>query len=207
MSCYKDFLNDLPKRIKILLKRHYNEEKNIYIDSFEVTLLLSLSMPLFTTNVEMIKNEPVVGENVKTKVNASKDVLLKGISDQWECGVIRKNVSIYDLEIQNVENRKPIQKSGKDMFTFLKEIRNGLSHAGIRFFEGKSKNIDLILLRSAINMKDLNEGFNILIIPVEDYKLFLNNWCNFLIKERFNIADLFTPMENEHLYFKTGTDD
>lgn len=208
MSSYKDFLNDLPKRTKELLKRHYDNEANLQVDPYEVTLLISLSMPLFACNVEIVKNENKnLGEEnkIKNAINNSKGYFLNDISEGWVIGKIHNNIPINNLELHDIQDRKSIKKDDKELFTFLQHIRNGLSHAGIRFFEGSNNKIELIILRSIIDIGNPDKGYNAHIIPVEDYKKFLNRWCDFLIDKKFKLTNASKELEND--YRRTGTDD
>jgi hypothetical protein len=56
MSYYKDFLQELPKRSLKLLNSHYEIEKRSK-NSNEVTLLISLAMPVFVITSELIKQK------------------------------------------------------------------------------------------------------------------------------------------------------
>jgi hypothetical protein len=210
MSLYSDFLYDLPKRTIKLLDRHYFEEKNIYKDSYEVTLLISLSMPLFTTSVELIKKDGDNTKNendLKTKINSAKENLLRNISENWECGNVQNDFKLQDFELNIIKSKGSVGKSKKEIFTLLKEIRNGLSHAGVRFLKGENNDIRLILFRSRISMDNPDKGYNIQIIPVDDYKQLIENLCKLLISQKMSLFDLSNLFENEFLMQKTGTDD
>mgnify|MGYP000138223902 CR=1 FL=1 len=54
MSKYSNFLETLPKRNIALLNRYYNEERKRN-KPYDVTLLISLAMPVFVITTEKIK--------------------------------------------------------------------------------------------------------------------------------------------------------
>lgn len=183
MSYYKDFLQELPKRSLKLLRTHYELEKK-QINSNEVTLLISIAMPLFVIAFELIK----AGENEKER-NASeimkilnntkkKNGILKNISKNWIYEV--DNTSKPLLEIEHLENPIPVIELEQTDLSILSQIRNALSHGGIKFTEGKHNEIAQILFRSEKRDKNVFVGYHLNLIPVDDFKILLENWCKFL---------------------------
>ena len=184
MSYYKDFLKELPKRSLKLLRTHYELEKK-QINSNEVTLLISIAMPVFVITSEIItggsnEKESNVSE-IKNILNnpKSNNIILKNISKYWlhEVG----DTSKPPLENEHLEKGASVIESKQPTLSILRQIRNALSHGEIKFTEGKHNEIAQILFRS--EKRDANKvivGYNLNLIPVDDFKIFLENWCKFL---------------------------
>jgi len=183
MSHYKDFLEELPERSLKLLKNYYELEKT-KIDSYEVTLLISIAMPLFVITKELIEKNP----NNELKVtkfynslNGSRKIL-SGISRKWLYSSIDKTDKPL-LEIEQLINETPIIESNNKDLSILSQIRNALSHGGIKFTQENNEIAKILFFSEKRNKKNELEGYHLNLIPVDDFKLLLENWCNLLKTE------------------------
>ena len=198
MSHYKDFLQELPKRSLKLLNNHYELEKRSK-NSNEVTLLISLAMPVFVITSELIKEKKTdkksrISEIYKSLNDSKTNIgIFENISEEWEYGLDESFRSLS--EIESIKESKSIEKSGQVQLSVLSQIRNALSHGNIKFTESNTNKIAKILFRSE-KRKDLKNadgalvntvvGHHLNLIPVNDFKILLENWCNFLINEDAN---------------------
>lgn len=218
MSYYSSFLFDLPKRTRILIERHCEIEA-LNSPSYEVTLLLSLACPLVVSNSESIKQgydtdglripETILQDVNSTIQNLNSDCLkiLARVSMNWLCGNIKNNdVPFNEIEMRHFINFNPLRQSNKHFLTILKEVRNALSHAGVKYFSDIEGNIEYIIFRSLITMSDISKGFNYHVMPVSDFKAFLIGWCKFL--EQNNDKNILEAVwiNQEYDYYRTGTD-
>jgi hypothetical protein len=210
MSLYSDFLYDLPFRLKELLKRHFEFEKG-FDHSYEITLLLSLSFPLFNFSYEVIKcasNYKGIYEknakDLKKSLNeiVSNDVtgIFKNVSDKWMYGVNLGNANQFQIEKINFPTSL-INNNENKILDIFDQLRNSISHASVKFKENDSNEIISIMFisrlyefkESVINRKTSNleiiiketknikTGYHIHEIPVEDFLKFINQLCTFLI--------------------------
>jgi hypothetical protein len=145
MSHYRDFLNELPERSLLLLERHFQLEKNRK-QSNEVTLLISLAMPVFVISSEIIKNGDGENEkqlNKKLNQKVEKGGIFQNISQMWEYELDDTKRRL--TEIEHLKNPIPLFESKQIQLSILTQIRNSLSHGEIRFTQGNNNNISKIL--------------------------------------------------------------
>jgi hypothetical protein len=131
MSYYKDFLQELPKRSLKLLNSHYELEKRSK-NSNEVTLLISLAMPVFVITNEILNKEQLT-ENIdtkklKSKLNATcENGIFNKITKNWEYGLDTSKRPFSEIEsinpsiplISSEQTHKCI-KSNKKLFSSWK---------------------------------------------------------------------------------------
>jgi hypothetical protein len=183
MSYYKDFLQELPERSLKLLDRYYESEKKQF-NSNEVTLLISIAMPVFVITSELItsgkKEKESKGAEMMKILNEPKNnnVILKNISKNWLHCLDYTSKPL--LEIEQLINPIPAINSKQTAISILRQIRNALSHGEIKFTEGKNNEIAQIFFRSEKRNENGIEGYFLNLIPVDDFKLLLENWCKFL---------------------------
>jgi hypothetical protein len=198
MSYYKDFLQELPKRSLKLLNSHYEIEKRSK-NFNEVTLLISLAMPVFVITSELIKQKQTdkksrISEMYKSLNDPKTNIgIFENKSEKWEYGIDESFRSLS--EIKFIKDSKSIAKSGQVQLSVLSQIRNALSHGNIKFSKSNTNEIAKILFRSE-KRKDVENadgtkvnnvvGHHLNLIPVDDFKILLENWCNFLINEDAN---------------------
>jgi hypothetical protein len=186
MSYYKNLLQELPKRNKILLDKFYQLEKGS-IESYEVTLLISLAMPVFVITTEIMVKPPENYVEIKNKLTQKLNKqelnqgIFKGISEGWLYELDESERNLY--EIDSLRNSIPIIYSDQEKISILRQIRNSLSHGEIKFTQYKNGQIDNILLKSENRKNGKVEGSHLNLIPVDDFKKLLSNWCDFLVKE------------------------
>jgi hypothetical protein len=199
MSKYSNFLEIRPKRNITLLNRYFDQEKKRN-KPYDVTLLISLAMPVFVITTEIIKenngkNQPDLYKKLNDRI-ISKN-LFNDISCEWEYEYDDSGRSF--IEIESLKNPVPIiNKKNLDILSVLSQIRNSLSHGGIKFTSRKDNEIAKILLISQKKNYDTTPaktvGFHINLIPVEDFKTFLINWCTFLQSE--NVEEILNLIKN-----------
>lgn len=183
MSYYKDFLRELPKRSLSLLEKYYITEKYSKQPGYDVTLLISLAMPVFVITSEVIKSPS------KQDINTSKD-LESILSNNTTSSGIFRNISKdwkYRMEVEGKPDTfesLPISISLIDtvqtQHSVLSQIRNGLAHGNIKFTANSKDQIDTILLYAEKRKNKELIGYHVHLIPVTDFYLLLKNWCNFL---------------------------
>ena len=112
----------------------------------------------------------------------NKNIILKNISKNWLHEF--DETSKPFLEIEQLEKGISIIEKKLPAISTLRQIRNALAHGGIKFTEGKNNEIAQILFRSEKrDEKNVFKGYDLNLIPVNDFKLLVENWCGFLKKE------------------------
>lgn len=185
MSNPKNYLIELPKRCNELVQRYFEKELNQKtVEKLEVTLLLSLATPVFCFSNEIKKKK-----EFSNKVNFSKltdtfneqfleSSFINGISEISTEGKAKKD------QMSLLKNNRPdkLTKSKKKVGTLINIIRNALAHGNIQFI-GDS-NIEQIRFCSA-KFKDkkmeIFEYYHFLELTINDFKVLLKNWCDYLI--------------------------
>ena len=148
MSYYKNFLQELPERSLKLLDTYYESEKKQF-NSNEVTLLISIAMPVFVITSELIKSGKKESKEAEMNkfLNETKNnyVILKDISKNWLHCLDYTSKPL--LEIEQLINPNPVINSKQEAISILRQIRHALSHGEIKFTEGKNNEIAQILFR------------------------------------------------------------
>lgn len=190
MSSYKNYLIELPKRCKILVNKYFEIEKNNQ-DSFEVTLLISLAMPVFCFTNEIIKKEEINYKIVKFKTQIEntefrESDLAKNITDETKAGTTKYLDCFNDCS--------PIINSNKKVLATISKIRNALSHGNIHFTTSidNSEIINIIFCSSKSSSDKPQKEYDFIITPVKEFKILLLNWCDFLIKNDKNLDFIHT---------------
>lgn len=199
MSKYSNFLETLPKRNIALLNRYYDQERRRN-NPYDVTLLISLAMPVFVITSEIIKendgkNHPDLYSKLNDRIVSTN--LLNNISCEWEYEYDESGRSF--TEIESLKNPEPlVTKKNIILLSVLSQIRNSLSHGGVKFTSRKDNEIAKILLISEKKnygtTPPKTAGFHLNLIPVEDFKIFLTNWCTFLQSE--NVEEILNLIKN-----------
>lgn len=216
MSIYHDFLNGIPNRTLSLLE-YYNKEKEKIKDhqnkveqTFEVTLLISLAMPVFVITNEEIRHKVSNNEQKDKLMNdfVKESLIFQGINN-IKFGV-SKNEDFTKIEFK--EASKNLNVTEKKVLNILTHIRNALSHGNIKFQSlSGGEEIKAVLFGSKISstkytlseklfmeIKENSEmnnhqfkfdelvpnekisGWDILLIDIVDFKRLLVNWCEYL---------------------------
>ena len=145
MGYYNEFLNELPKRTLEILKI-YEDDKSESLLRFEVTLLISLAMPVFVITSEKIRND-IKHVNYKSELKniiIGKSFLLKKVKN-CKIGKI-KNPSFDNINGSELNNN--LIDSEKRVLSVLIIIRNALSHGSIKFIPDTNNKIISILFGS-----------------------------------------------------------
>ena len=227
MSNYTDYLKDLPNRISELIKRHFELEKN-YEDSYEITLLLSLSFPLFNFTYEVIKFSSNYKGAYQKKAKKIKELLcvnicddttgiFKNVSNDWLYGI--NGVSVNQFYIESIQSPKSIFKNNENKICdILEQLRNSMSHASVKFKANDSNEIISIMFisrkyenqESFINLnssnikidikeaKKIKTGYHVHEIPIQDFLNFINQFCAFLNK--YKAGAMILDMLNQESY-------
>jgi len=216
MSYYKDFLNGIPLRTLSLLDYYDKEKEKIKVhqnnveQTFEVTLLISLAMPVFVITNEEIRHKE---QNLK-QMEKLKDELINESPIFNDLGNIKIGKSKKELfsKIEFNEAKNNLISTEKKVLNILTHIRNSLSHGNIKFqkLDG-SEDIKAILFGSKngsskytlsenlyseikekseshnyefnfdeLVIKEKISGWDILLIEISDFKKLLINWCKYL---------------------------
>ena len=190
MSSYTNYLIELPKRCKRLLKNYYELEKSNK-DSYEVTLLLSLAMPVFCFTNEIIKKEATDDSKIlqiKKQIEEAKfseSVLANKITDKTKIGTTKY--------LDDFSGSSPIIDSERKVLATISKFRNALSHGNIQFIKSSDNSgITDIIFSSIVSPNEPVKEYNFILIPVEEFKSLLLNWCEFLIKHDKNLE--FIPI-------------
>jgi hypothetical protein len=227
MSKYTDYLKDLPNRISELIKRHFELEKS-YEDSYEITLLLSLSFPLFNFTYEVIKCSSNYKGSYQKNAKDLKELLcvnicndstgiFKNVSNNWVYGI--NNIGVNQFYIESIESPISILKNNDNKICeILEQLRNSMSHASVKFkandsneivsimfisrkYENQENKINLNSSNIKIDIKEdkkIKTGYHIHEIPIQDFLNFINQFCKFLIKHK--AGALILDMLNEESY-------
>jgi len=145
MGYYNEFLNELPKRTLEILKI-YEDDKSESLQRFEVTLLISLAMPVFVITSEKIRND-IKHVNYKSELENTligKSFLLKGVKN---CKIGKIKTPSFD-SINGSELINNLIGSQKRVLSVLIIIRNALSHGSIKFVPDTNNKIISILFGS-----------------------------------------------------------
>jgi hypothetical protein len=189
MSSYTNYLIELPRRCKILINKYFDLEKGNE-NSYEVTLLLSLAMPIFCFTNEIIKKEFTDSKILQIKKQIeeekfSESELAKNITDKTKIGITKF--------LDNFNNSSPIIYSERKVLATISKFRNALSHGNIQFIKSSDNScITDIIFSSIVSPNDPVKEYNFILIPVEEFKSLLLNWCEFLIKHDKNLE--FIPI-------------
>lgn len=187
MSHYTDFIEELPKR-SLKLLRYFDLEKK-QPGSNEVTLLISIAMPVFVISTEIIKkNDGKDHPELYMKLNKSvnENPIFKDAINEWSYEHTYRNYYeidslLYPEVFQSTSELNPLSK--------LTQIRNALSHGGIKFTRGRNNEIDKILFISekrkiSEDKSSINDGYHLNLISIGNFKTLLTNWCKFLQNEK-----------------------
>jgi hypothetical protein len=183
MSYYKDFLHELPKRSLSLLEKYYTTEKNSEEPGYDVTLLISLAMPVFVITSEVIKTP------YKQVSSASKELegmlntkttssgIFGNISKDWKYSM---EVDSKPEAFESLPFDRSLIDTEQSQLSVLSQIRNALAHGNIKFTKKGNNQIDTILLYAEKRRDKEFVGYHVHLIPVADFYLLLKNWCTFL---------------------------
>jgi hypothetical protein len=197
MSYYTNLLEELPRRNLELLNRYFKKEKK-EIEPYEVTLLISLAMPVFVISTEIIKkNDGKEHPSLYRKLNSSikENPIFRGAIDNWFYEHTYKSFNEIDALLPSDS-----YTSSKDLIALSKltQIRNALSHGGLKFIKGNKNDIDKILFVSEKlkndNGKKNNDGYHLNLMSIDNFKTLLINWCEFLRNE--NVIDCLYILKN-----------
>jgi hypothetical protein len=243
MSYYHNFLNGIPLRTLSLLE-YYDKEKekrkdhqNNVDQTFEVTLLISLAMPVFVITTEEIRHKDNNNEQkYKLQIEPVRDSLIFKNIDNIKIGK-SKEETFTKIEFTKANNNLII--SEKKVLSVLKLIRNALSHGNIKFQKiGGSEEIKAILFGSKtatikytlsekiqmeikenperinheFNVEDIvskvkNSGWDLLLIDIHDFKKLLENWCKYLSMNKSPMGIVRHLNDLTIEELKTGTND
>lgn len=196
MSYYTNLLKELPRRNLELLNRYFKKEKK-EIEPYEVTLLISLAMPVFVISTEIIKkNDGKDHKDLFSRLNKNiKDnPIFNNLLDDWFYEFTDRS---YD-DIDSLKFHTSFSSSQEiNSLSTLTQIRNALSHGIIKFIKGDKNEISKILfisekrinaprngLKKSVSKQTIVEGHHLNLVSVECFKAFLINWCQFLQKEK-----------------------
>lgn len=193
MSYYTNFLEELPRRNLELLNRYFKKEKK-EIEPYEVTLLISLAMPVFVITNEIINKG---GGNIKNDKDLKK-ILHGNIHDNSIFVNINNNwlhKTCIDIDNESMEGFKVmIEIANLKPISILSQLRNALSHGGIKFIKGFNGQISSILFISEKRAKDGSVSYYYNQISIDGFRIFLENWCKFL--KKWNINEIFNAEED-----------
>ena len=243
MSIYHDFLNGIPNRTLSLLE-YYNKEKEKIKDhqnnveqTFEVTLLISLAMPVFVITNEEIRHKD---HNDKQKEDLKNDLVKENIIFE-DVNNIKigesKNEEFTKIEFKKAS--KNLKLTEKKVLNILTHIRNALSHGNIKFqsISGGEEIIAILFgSKTTSNKYTLSEklfleikensernnhefkfdqlilkekisGWDLLLIDIDDFKKLLVNWCKYLKSNENPMVIVRSLNEYTCEEFITGTND
>lgn len=198
MSNPKNYLIELPKRCNKLVQRYFEQEVDQKVaEKLEVTLLLSLATPVFCFSNEIEKKE-----EFSNKVNFSK--LASAIGEKFFKSPFIKGISEISTRGKAKKDQMSLSttptiliKSEKDVGTIISIIRNALAHGNIQFIG--DPNIERIRFCSA-KFKDkemkIFEYYHFLELTINDFKVLLKNWCDYLIALDKDIVEVPELLKN-----------
>jgi hypothetical protein len=198
MSNPKNYLIELPKRCNKLVQRYFEQELNQKgVEKLEVTLLLSLATPVFCFSNEIEKRE-----EFSNKINFGKHTstfnelflkssFIKGISQISTRGKAKKD------QISLLTTPTMLIKSDKKVGRVIGIIRNALAHGNVQFVG--NPNIERIRFCSAKFKDDdmkILEYYHYLELTINDFKVLLKNWCDYLITLDKDIIEVPELLKN-----------
>lgn len=185
MSAYKDFIQDFPKRCRVILNRSMSDSR---IREYDVTILIMVATSAFTIPFERLnagRNEVVHQSRDSEKFpNQVKklDALLKSKfvdsifydhSSSWRSGYITDINGVPDAWPDL--NKPKILGDDKEVSNVLKSIRNSLAHGSI-FTRGNPIE-EIIFLGSLHEQKN---KYPFISMSPSSFKFFLNEWIELL---------------------------
>jgi hypothetical protein len=166
-------------------------------EKLEVTLLLSLATPVFCFSNEIEKKE-----EFSNKVNFSKltstfkekffqSSFINGISEISIRGKAKKD------QMSLLVTPTILIKSDKEVGTIIGIIRNALAHGNIQFIgDPNIKRIRFCSAKFKDHTMKIFEYYHFIELTINDFKVLLKNWCDYLITLDKDIVEVPELLKN-----------